>query len=55
MLRFAVLPRFGGWEMIIVAMVCLLILGNRLPSVVCSLVKAVTELKNGGPRPPWQP
>ena len=47
MLPFAFLPTFGGWEMIIVAMVCLLIFGNRLPSVMRSLGKSVTEFKKG--------
>jgi len=57
MLPFAFLPAFGGRDMIIVAMVCLLIFGNRLPSVMRSLGKSFTEFKNGasGPRPPWQP
>ena len=44
MLPFAFLPSIGGWEMILVAMVCLLIFGNRLPSVMRSLGKSVTEL-----------
>jgi sec-independent protein translocase protein TatA len=47
MLPFAFLPTFGGWEMIIVALVCLLIFGNRLPSVMRSLGKSVTEFKKG--------
>jgi sec-independent protein translocase protein TatA len=47
MLPLAFLPTFGGWEMIIVAMVCLLIFGNRLPSVMRSLGKSVTEFKKG--------
>ena len=34
MMPFAFLPNFGGWEMIIVAGVCLLFFGNRLPSVM---------------------
>ena len=41
------LPNFGGWEMIIVAFVCLLFFGNRLPSVMRSLGKSVTEFKKG--------
>ena len=57
MLPFAFLPIFRGWELVIVAMVCVLVFGNRLPSVIRSLGKAVTEFKNGGsgPRRPWQP
>ena len=47
MMPFAFLPTFGGWEMIIVALVCLLIFGNRLPSVMRSLGKSVTEFKKG--------
>ncbi len=47
MLPLSFLPTFGGWEMIIVAMVCLLIFGNRLPSVMRSLGKSVTEFKKG--------
>ena len=41
------LPSLGGTELIIVAMVCLLIFGNRLPSVMRSLGKSVTEFKKG--------
>ena len=44
---FAFLPNFGGWEMILVAGVCLLFFGNRLPSVMRSLGKSVTEFKKG--------
>jgi sec-independent protein translocase protein TatA len=47
MLPFAFLPSIGGPEMIIVAVVCLLIFGNRLPSVMRSLGKSVTEFKKG--------
>jgi sec-independent protein translocase protein TatA len=47
MMPFAFLPTFGGYEMIIVALVCLLIFGNRLPSVMRSLGKSVTEFKKG--------
>jgi sec-independent protein translocase protein TatA len=47
MTPFAFLPTFGGYEMIIVALVCLLIFGNRLPSVMRSLGKSVTEFKKG--------
>ena len=47
MMPFAFLPNLGGTEMIIVAVVCLLIFGNRLPSVMRSLGKSVTEFKKG--------
>jgi len=40
-------PNFGTWEMLIVAFVCLLIFGNRLPSIMRSLGKSVTEFKKG--------
>lgn len=38
---------FGGPELIIVAFVALLLFGNRLPSVMRSLGKSVTEFKRG--------
>ncbi len=38
---------FGGPEMIVVAFVALLVFGNRLPSVMRSLGKSVTEFKKG--------
>ena len=47
MMPFAFLPSLGGTELIIIAMVCLLIFGNRLPSVMRSLGKSVTEFKKG--------
>jgi sec-independent protein translocase protein TatA len=37
----------GGWELIIIAFVVMLIFGNRLPSVMRSLGKSVTEFKKG--------
>ena len=40
MMPFAFLPNFGGWEMIMVAAVCLLFFGNRLPSVMRSWARA---------------
>lgn len=43
----AVLHMFGPWEMAAIAMVSLLIFGNRLPSVMRSLGKSVTEFKKG--------
>ncbi len=47
MMPFAFLGTFGPWEMAIVGMVCLLIFGNRLPSVMRSLGQSVTEFKKG--------
>lgn len=47
MLTFAFIPSLGGPELIIVAGVALLIFGNRLPSVMRSLGKSVTEFKKG--------
>ena len=47
MMPFAFLGSFGGMEMVIVAGVCLLFFGNRLPSVMRSLGKSVTEFKKG--------
>lgn len=41
------LPSVGGWETILIALICLLIFGNRLPSVMRSLGKSVTEFKKG--------
>jgi sec-independent protein translocase protein TatA len=47
MMPFAFLPSMGVWEMAILAGVCLLFFGNRLPSVMRSLGKSVTEFKKG--------
>lgn len=47
MIPFAFFGTFGPWEMAIVGMVCLLIFGNRLPSVMRSLGQSVTEFKKG--------
>ena len=47
MMPFAFLPNVGPMETLIIAMVCLLIFGNRLPSVMRSLGKSVTEFKKG--------
>ena len=43
----AFLPNLGGPELMIVAFVALLIFGNRLPNVMRSLGKSVTEFKKG--------
>jgi sec-independent protein translocase protein TatA len=47
MLPFAFLPNLGTSELLIIAFVSLLIFGNRLPSVMRSLGKSVTEFKKG--------
>lgn len=47
MLPFAFLPNLGMTELMVVAFVSLLIFGNRLPSVMRSLGKSVTEFKKG--------
>ncbi len=47
MLPLAFLPNFGMWEMMILAGICLLFFGNRLPSVMRSLGKSVVEFKKG--------
>ena len=47
MLPLAFLPSLHGPELIIVGFVALLIFGNRLPGVMRSLGKSVTEFKKG--------
>jgi sec-independent protein translocase protein TatA len=47
MMPYAFLPSVGPMEMILISLVCLLIFGNRLPSVMRSLGKSVTEFKKG--------
>ena len=47
MLPFAFIQNIGTTELIIVAFVSLLMFGNRLPSVMRSLGKSVTEFKKG--------
>jgi sec-independent protein translocase protein TatA len=46
-LPFAIFQNLGMTELMIVAFVSLLIFGNRLPSVMRSLGKSVTEFKKG--------
>jgi sec-independent protein translocase protein TatA len=47
MMPFAFLQNMGTMELLIIAMVSLLVFGNRLPSVMRSLGKSVTEFKKG--------
>jgi sec-independent protein translocase protein TatA len=47
MMPFAFLPNLGMTELMIIAFICLLVFGNRLPSVMRSLGKSVTEFKKG--------
>ena len=44
-LAFAGLP--GGYEVLIIGFVALLIFGNRLPALMRSLGQGVTEFKKG--------
>jgi sec-independent protein translocase protein TatA len=44
---FGLLPNFGPGEGMVVGLVALLFFGNRLPSVMRSLGKSVTEFKKG--------
>jgi sec-independent protein translocase protein TatA len=47
MCPFAFLTNLGSTELMIIGFVSLLIFGNRLPSVMRSLGKSVTEFKKG--------
>ena len=47
MMPLAFLQQLGPMEMMVVGFVALLIFGNRLPSVMRSLGKSVTEFKKG--------
>jgi sec-independent protein translocase protein TatA len=47
MLPLAFFQTIGGPELIAIAFVALLIFGNRLPGVMRSLGKSVTEFKKG--------
>jgi sec-independent protein translocase protein TatA len=47
MAPLAFLPSFNGPEVLIVGLIALLLFGNRLPSVMRSLGKSVTEFKKG--------
>jgi sec-independent protein translocase protein TatA len=46
-LPFAMFGLPGGYEVLVIGLVALLIFGNRLPSVMRSLGKSVTEFKKG--------
>lgn len=46
-LPFGVLGIPGGYEVLVIGFVALLIFGNRLPGVMRSLGKSVTEFKKG--------
>ncbi|HEY4760663.1 MAG TPA: twin-arginine translocase TatA/TatE family subunit [Thermoguttaceae bacterium] len=37
----------GPWELIVIALIVLLLFGNRLPSVMRSLGRGVVEFKKG--------
>ena len=44
----AVVPMFfGHWELIIVALIALLLFGNRLPALMRSLGLSIVEFKKG--------
>jgi sec-independent protein translocase protein TatA len=45
--HFAFVGLPGGYEVLIIGFVALLIFGNRLPGVMKSLGKSVTEFKKG--------
>jgi sec-independent protein translocase protein TatA len=47
MMPFAFLPHMGGPELLIIGFIALVLFGNRLPSVMRSLGKSVTEFKKG--------
>jgi sec-independent protein translocase protein TatA len=44
---FAFLPNMGPMELLIVGLVVLLLFGNRLPSVMRSMGRGITEFKKG--------
>ena len=42
-----VLAFMGGWELLIVGLIVLLLFGSRLPNVMRSLGQSITEFKKG--------
>jgi sec-independent protein translocase protein TatA len=40
-------PNMGTWELLIIAVIILLLFGNRLPSVMGSLGRSIVEFKKG--------
>ena len=44
---FALLPNLGPVELVVIALVVLLLFGNRLPSVMRSMGKGIVEFKKG--------
>ena len=42
-----ILAWFGGWEIVLVLVIALLLFGTRLPKVARSLGQGVTEFKKG--------
>jgi len=45
--RFAFIGTPGLWQLLIVALIILVLFGNRLPSVMRSLGEGITEFKKG--------
>ncbi len=44
----AIVPLFfGHWEILLVALIALLLFGNRLPSIMRSMGLSITEFKKG--------
>lgn len=43
----ALFGSLGGWEILVIALVVLLLFGTRIPSVMRSLGKGVVEFKKG--------
>lgn len=43
----SILPNLGPVELIVIAIVVLLLFGNRLPSVMRSMGKGIVEFKKG--------
>lgn len=45
----------GGWELLVVLGIVLLLFGNRLPSVMRSLGQSITEFKKGAKEAEQEP